>query len=100
MEVCVFTSKFAAVFYLLKIYQKLKSDIDLKLKSIELIRIFSKTLLEAKPNLADLEKCINSEDNLVDRIIIVSQLLRDINVSFIMTLLLFFFIVFFFFLLN
>lgn len=78
---------FLAVSFAFNIYQKLKSNDELRHKSIDLFKSISNSLnkhsLQKQKIIKDLEKCINIDKNWVDKAIIISCFLGDIPVSFI-----------------
>jgi len=87
LEICNLPSDFPVVSYAFNIYQQLKSDDDMKLKSINLCKSLShghfKTYRINKHLIDDLERVINIEENWFDKIVVITCFLRKIYVSFI-----------------
>jgi len=79
--------QFLAVSFAFNIYQKLKYNDELRHKSLDLFKSISNRLnkhsLQKQKIIEDLEKCINVNENWVDKAIIISCFLGDIPVSFI-----------------
>ncbi|XP_016661281.1 uncharacterized protein LOC103309871 [Acyrthosiphon pisum] len=82
LKICRLPTHFLAVSFAFNIYQKLKYNDELRYKSIDLFKSISNRLnkdsLQNKKIIEDLEKCINVDDNWVDKAIIISCFLGDI----------------------
>lgn len=94
MDVSKLPPNFKAVYYVFKIYQKLKSDVELEIKAIELCKSLSTNLHRHHPYIKiDVESVITYGDDWDDKSIVVSYFLN--NVSSIKTLIIlnFFFLI-------
>ncbi|KAL4148461.1 hypothetical protein QTP88_002698 [Uroleucon formosanum] len=82
LKICRLPMHFLAVSFAFNIYQKLKSNDELRHKLIDLFKSISNRLnknsLQQQKIIKDLEKCINVDENWVDKAIIISCFLGDI----------------------
>lgn len=85
LGVCKLPSDFMAVSYAFKIYQKLKLDDDLETKSLSLCKCLSSNLGVHKQKLNlkdDFETVLKCEEDWLDKSIVISYFLSNIDVSF------------------
>lgn len=77
-------SRFKAISYAFTIYQKLKFDHDLEIKSKNLCKILSKhycPLIQLKCVQNNMDELINCDGDWIDKSIVLSYFLANINVS-------------------
>lgn len=80
LDISKLPPNFKAVYYVFKIYQKLKSDADLEIKAIDLCKSLSTNLHRHHPyKKIDVESVISYGDDWDDKSIVVSYFL--VNVS-------------------
>lgn len=87
LEIDYVPANFKAVTYSFLIYQKLKSDYDLEIKSRHLCKMLSRRfrpLIQHKITQENLEELINGEGDSEDKSVVLSYFLYDIYVSFIL----------------